>query len=544
MREIAFGDGGKHVDPYDPNPPARETNTPEPETEIDAGGTLAMVSLKLIDPSPYQPRTEFDSTELADLAASIQTHGLTQPPLTRMVGTRYELVAGERRFRAAKIAGLKEIPVLVRELSDAQAAELCLIENLQRKDLSAIDEARGYRDYLARTGATQQQLAERVGATQGHISNRIRLLELPEKIQARVISGKMTAAAARAIVPYCEHKPIAEAIVKRIGKPKRRWDKPPRTEEDVADFLEDVLQDFPDADRSEYLYECGGQVQLPKLTEAQRAELQIVTVPQPGGGKHTWELVLNEKAFDKLWKQTVADRKLRHQKKGDKKEQKAAKEAKTLTPAQVKARRAKADKQLADKIGRWKTDWLRRLCARAVVVSEPAQIRLLLFLARHDGHGESYTRQRQIFSDRCDVIDTVATKKAKDILGRLCAMGEPELGDAIAQVCEAMFYGLEDGPQEFVPPADVETLAKFLKIDLADLWTKQCSNQPQVQYEKDFAVLASYLDLHTRDQLVAQAKEWKIDLAENLPKSGMIGHLTAPGKRLKCPKALLKAKCQ
>jgi ParB family transcriptional regulator, chromosome partitioning protein len=158
------------------------------------------IPVDFIDPSGMQPRTRFDETKLDELAQSIRANGVVQPVLVRRKGERYELIAGERRWRAAQRAGLAEVPALVRDIPDEKVLEFALIENIQREDLNAIEEARAYRKLLDKVGLTQESLAEQVGRDRSYITNYLRLLRLPADIQSLVEDEKLTAGHARAIV--------------------------------------------------------------------------------------------------------------------------------------------------------------------------------------------------------------------------------------------------------------------------------------------------------------------------------------------------------
>jgi ParB family chromosome partitioning protein len=158
------------------------------------------VEVELIDASPLQPRTHFDEASLEQLAQSISSHGVVQPVVLRRKGTRYELVAGERRWRAAKMAGLDRIPAVVREIKDQDFLELALIENIQREDLNAIEEAQAYKNLIDAVGLTQEELAGRIGRDRSYITNYLRLLRLPDDIQRLVAEGKISTGHARTVL--------------------------------------------------------------------------------------------------------------------------------------------------------------------------------------------------------------------------------------------------------------------------------------------------------------------------------------------------------
>lgn len=161
---------------------------------------VAEVELDLVIPQENQPRKYFDEESLGELAESIREHGILQPVLLRPKGDFYEIIAGERRWRAAELAGLECIPALIKELGDVESAEIALIENLQRDDLSVIEEAQAYKDIIARNSYTQEVLAERIGKSRTYVANTIRLLNLPEEIIDMLNSRILAAGHARALL--------------------------------------------------------------------------------------------------------------------------------------------------------------------------------------------------------------------------------------------------------------------------------------------------------------------------------------------------------
>lgn len=163
-------------------------------------GAATEIAVDKIVRNPKQPRTHFDEFELSDLAASIEQVGVLQPIIVRPVGKGYEIIAGERRYQAARRVGLKTVPAIVKEIDDDASLELALIENIQRSDLNSIEEARAYKELLARTGMTQEQLSKKISKSRSAISNALRLLDLPEEVQQLVFDGSLSAGHARAIL--------------------------------------------------------------------------------------------------------------------------------------------------------------------------------------------------------------------------------------------------------------------------------------------------------------------------------------------------------
>ena len=167
---------------------------------IDLGAEPSDVDLDSIVPGPMQPRTHFDETSLQGLADSIKSHGIVQPLLVRRRDSGFELIAGERRWRAAKLAGLTRVPVVVKEVPDDNLLEIALIENIQREDLNPIEEAQAYRKLIETVGLTQEALASRVGRDRSYITNYLRLLKLPEDLQQLVKEGRLSTGHARTIL--------------------------------------------------------------------------------------------------------------------------------------------------------------------------------------------------------------------------------------------------------------------------------------------------------------------------------------------------------
>ena len=177
---------------------------------------LRHLPIEAISPNPNNPRRRFDDAQLDELAQSLRDKGLLQPLVVRprAEGEGYEIVAGERRWRAAQRAGLHELPVLIRVVSDGEALEIALVENIQRSDLNALEEARAYAQLIEQFAYTQLQLAEAVGKSRSHIANTLRLLQLPESVRAQVEQGMLTAGHARTLVAADDPQLLAERIVK------------------------------------------------------------------------------------------------------------------------------------------------------------------------------------------------------------------------------------------------------------------------------------------------------------------------------------------
>ena len=189
---------------------------PRPADEVTARqGGVREVEIARIRPNPSQPRQHFDEDSLEELAESIRRHGVLQPILLRPVEGGYELIAGERRWRAAQRARLHAIPALVREHDDSGSAELALIENVQREDLNAIEEAEGYQALVARFGHTQDNVAKLVGKSRSHVANLLRLLDLPEAVRLMLVRGDISMGHARAVLTAPEPELLANEIAEK-----------------------------------------------------------------------------------------------------------------------------------------------------------------------------------------------------------------------------------------------------------------------------------------------------------------------------------------
>ena len=178
------------------------SNAASPPTAMAAppGRSLLLLSIEMVERNPDQPRKRFDELQLEELAASIREHGVVEPILVRREGTKYRIVAGERRWRAAQRAGLREVPAVVREASDREAFLLALVENLQRADLNAIEEAEAFEVLASDHGLTQEQIAGRVGKERSTVANALRLLKLPAEVRDAVRGGQLDMGHARALL--------------------------------------------------------------------------------------------------------------------------------------------------------------------------------------------------------------------------------------------------------------------------------------------------------------------------------------------------------
>ncbi|MGQ0674194.1 MAG: ParB/RepB/Spo0J family partition protein [Hyphomicrobium sp.] len=235
-------------------------DVPVGQPALPVEGEQRLVPIELLKGGRLNPRKDFRDEELAELADSIRAKGLVQPIIARRDPSNpnaFEIVAGERRWRAAQKAGLHTVPVIVRDLADKEVLELAIIENVQRSDLNAIEEAGGYRDLVERFGYSQDQLSEIIGKSRSHVANTLRLLKLPPAVQGMVQDGRLTAGHARALIGRADAETLAERIVAEglnvrevealvqggddtTGTPRKVRDKDPDTkafEKELSDTL-------------------------------------------------------------------------------------------------------------------------------------------------------------------------------------------------------------------------------------------------------------------------------------------------------------------
>lgn len=228
-----------------------------PVAAVEPGeGTISMLAVSTLSAGKYQPRRHFDEESLSELADSIEKHGIMQPIVARATGNgRYEIIAGERRFRAAQLAKLKSVPVLVRELTDKQALELALVENIQRQDLNPLEEAAGYQRLIEEFKYTQETLSGIVGKSRSHVANLLRLQTLPEKFRSAIGKGELSMGHARILLSAKDQDALfreiqnglsvrqAEAWVQaESGKAPQQKAPRAKAEKAAAGKSEDVLQ--------------------------------------------------------------------------------------------------------------------------------------------------------------------------------------------------------------------------------------------------------------------------------------------------------------
>ena len=247
LQKTGLGKGLSALIPVAPPQSVQNTSRDDPKTQVD---------IDKISPSPFQPRRAFDEIKLQELAMSIRNQGIIQPLVVRPKGERFELIAGERRWRAAMKAGLSTVPVVVRQASDRDALQLALIENLQREDLNPIEEATGYRRLQDEFTWSQEEVADKVGKSRPAVTNALRLLALPSEVQQEVASGNLPAGQARALLGLQSEAVIitayrevlaralstreTEKLVRNLKLGRRRRRELPAVDPDLRSLVEEL----------------------------------------------------------------------------------------------------------------------------------------------------------------------------------------------------------------------------------------------------------------------------------------------------------------
>ena len=507
------------------------------------GGEQLDVAVTSIDRSPYQPRQSIPEGEIADLATSIRRHGLLQRPIVRKKGRRYELVCGERRLRAAKVAGLKKIPVEVRQMGDGEAAVVAAIENLHRRNLSAIERGRAYKTILDETGKTQVELAKEEGVSQPDISNSIRLLKLPEPVRKKIISGEIPPTHAREMLPIAEHAKICRSVLDSID---------PCGIESVDDFRWTVADSVGSLARplagKTWDKSLGERVPNFESTAEQRAQLGIVTLDSDRG-----EFATNTQLWDKLQAEHVKRiRGAGEQGSGGKKKAAAktngkATKSKPLTAAEKKQQAAeekrrarKQDRQFRRRLWDWRINWQRWLISEWIRDEGSGMsadlLRFALLVDVQWMRGYQWDR-----SPRLAAILRGAGVKAtqRELLEPMFDLESNLVFDVATEFLAAIFWDAGAPNEQIVPAGDVERLGKRLKIDLESAWLNDQAGP----------MSEPFWNLHSKEQLVALSKELKVEMPAAGKKADLVAAFLAKRPKdgeievgIDMPKELAKAR--
>jgi len=250
-----------------------------PGENLTNNETVSQISISDIKANPFQPRKIFDEAALNELSESIKEHGILQPVVVRKTGKKFELVVGERRFRAAKLAKLKEIPAITKEFTDQQMMELAILENLQREDLTPIEEAEAYQKLMEALNLTQERLAFRLGKSRPHIANHVRLLALPKEVRDLISDKKLSMGHGRTLLGLRSKKLIpetAEKVVKDHLNVRQLENLVQRLNEDVPrETIEKKKDIFIEEKQSELRDRFGTNVQIKKNKNKGKIEIEF-----------------------------------------------------------------------------------------------------------------------------------------------------------------------------------------------------------------------------------------------------------------------------
>lgn len=240
---------------------------------------VEQINVSQISANPFQPRKVFDETAIQELAESIQEHGVLQPIIVRKKGQKYELVVGERRYRAAQLAGLTSVPAIVKNFTEQQMMELAILENLQREDLTPIEEAEAYQSLIEKLGFTQEDLAKRLGKSRPHIANHIRLLNLPETVRELVNEGKLSMGHGRTLLGLKKKQQIielAETVLKQELNVRQLEALVQKLNEDVShETVKPNRNIFVEAKESQLREYFGTNVQIKKTKNKGKIEIEF-----------------------------------------------------------------------------------------------------------------------------------------------------------------------------------------------------------------------------------------------------------------------------
>jgi ParB family chromosome partitioning protein len=493
-------------------------------------GKLISIGVDEISPNPFQPRQDFDAAELAELAHSIKTHGMRQPLDVRLVDDDYQLVAGERRLRAAKLAGLAEVPAVLRVTSDAEAREIAVVENLDRKDLSDIELARAFQGLIEFNGYTAETLAARLkgpnGATRSrsYVANLVRLLELPEEWQQRVVSHEMPSTLARYLLPYKDAPAILKAVDKHVqehGLPSlKEWERDlNRVVRDVGHPLRRGVS-LHSSDSKDGNYHSGDVRIDPK--DPRYAELQVVEISSGNGSKE--RIALNAP----LAKQMLAEKASAWRK--AKAREAKGKKAGPNKAGPTKAQRERLQRELRDLVERW------RLACCADVIAQRPELHERIVLWMHVVRFDAIDDALQHLAHRWSIAtakDVYLSNPQQDQLGRRL-LESPDLVEIRAEFLGHVLRQASTVGDFFGrPPGEsVQALAELLGVDLAEAWSTVGDEGVQWMLGP---LNQEYLDAHSEDQLRDLCDEWSIGYAAGDTEEVLIERIRRPWRAKPLP---------
>lgn len=470
----------------------------------------ANLGLGEIDPSPYQPRRDFGAEELSELAESMTRQGQIEPIAVRRVEGRYELLAGERRWRAATLAGMTTIRAEVHDCTDAQARQIALAENIHRKALSPIEEAAAYRSMIdAGDVDGPTELARQLGIHQSTVSNRLRLLDLPELWQARVISREITERHARAVLPYLDYPSLMAAFCEAIDKEVEDAGEMPSVAVWEEEIMPQVIRahtrtmDGEDGTGLVFDSKRGRRVQIFEPTPKQAKALGIVTIK--GERRATNEELWNQLQEEFLQRieaeqqdlgETTPDAPPSADGDDESDENEDVQCEAPLHNDVSSSGREATGKDFAARLWAWKCMFLRYAIAKYLrhQASEADLLKMALLVLWKQDFGSC---NESVILAEC--AKAAGMRPKKDTLGVILVLDDIEAPMAAGAVLASAFWVDDLGPQFDIPAEDLLSIAVSLGVDLEEAWAAGDVPSPQ-----------GYWDLHTKEQLLAIAKEVKV----------------------------------
>lgn len=482
--------------------------------------------------SKLNPRQIFDEDMIRDMAPNI-VNICRLNPITVREGT-FELIDGETRHRSAEVAKVKQLRCKIVRCTDAQAATIRLQTSVQRRDLNPIEKAKALKILQEEHGYSQRQLAPIVNLQQGSIANLTRLLELPDKWQQRVISGEITASAARELVPYAKEAAVLDAMEGELEHCE-----PGEHALVIADNLHWIVDGNSRPLNDPYFYDRGKGNRNVRLnpTPEQRDALRVLKIKRHG---EEHERCFNLELWEELQSADENARAARESKKADKASADGATE---VDPAKARENAKKQKEIFNKKLYRFRTAWYQRLIVEAIgdnQLEEGDEVRLLLFLAcRRDGAWDRST----IFAKRIRKhrgVGYEAEAASKNLKAALSLSALDAYTEAAKLLAEWFACNFESSDATLTPSL-IHDVAEFMQLDLDATWRSDTSVT-----KEGFDPLADYLALMNKSQLVALAREWKLtlneDRIESAKRSELAKSIADNGRGKPCPKALADAK--
>jgi len=464
-------------------------------------GNTADVLIHTIGPNPFQPRKEFSSESLRELSGSLAQHGLLHRiilrPNHKCIGA-FEIVAGERRWRAAQLAGWRAIAAEIRDYTDEQIQALALVENDDRRDLNPLERAQAYQKLLDTRGLKPVDLESILNRSQAFISNHLRLLKLPEAWRNRVAAGEISLTHARAVMPWAKYPTLMAAIDKEIKREKNLATMGSRDFDNlVHDAIHYAAAEIPEGNHYSHTKHCA--IPPPKLTDEQREQLQIIELGETeefSGGTYA----VNVKLWRKIWEKHERE----YEPPKSKAEARAEKklDAKKLSPAEQKQLTKKRAEQLKHRLSAWLANWRRHLIAQRLrtgaKADEETMFRVMLWAAGDSG----FHHKQELVAEAIEAATGVKQKRNGfwfEIWQPILSIEADKLPDVFMAFARSLLWrkikGVEQ-PNNALEDHEVNKLAAILNLDLAAEW-KERKAGPLTQ---------AYFNLFDKAQLEKMAK--------------------------------------